>query len=149
MVTTTILPSLVRSRRRRQAGATPRDRRGAALVELAVCLPLLMFLVLGSIDCCTMIFLKHSLSIAAYEGARVALRPEGTTAAVAARVNSVLSERAVLGGTITTNPTSVETSLAGAPLAVTVSAACDANAIMPSWFFGGKSITATVTMNKE
>ncbi|MGD9632583.1 MAG: TadE/TadG family type IV pilus assembly protein, partial [Pirellulales bacterium] len=46
------------------------DRRGAAAAELALCLPLIVFLLLASLEACSMIFLDHSLTIASYEGVR-------------------------------------------------------------------------------
>ena len=46
------------------------ERGGIAVVELALYLPLLLMLVMGSIDCCAMIYLDHSCCIAGYEGVR-------------------------------------------------------------------------------
>jgi hypothetical protein len=37
----------------------------------------------------------------------------------------------------------------GTPIAITVSAPCDANAIVAPWFFGGKTLSVTTTMVKE
>ncbi|MGC6442578.1 MAG: TadE/TadG family type IV pilus assembly protein [Rubripirellula sp.] len=48
----------------------PRLRRGTATVELAIITPLLMLLTLGTLDICSMIFLKEAATLAAYEGAR-------------------------------------------------------------------------------
>ena len=50
-----------------------RRRHGAAATEFAVCLPVLMLLLLGMLEACTMIFLKQSLAVAAYEGGHTAL----------------------------------------------------------------------------
>ena len=52
-------------------------RRGVAASELAVCLPVIVLLVLAMIEACTMIFLKQSLTVAAYEGVRTAIEPNG------------------------------------------------------------------------
>ena len=43
------------------------------MVEFAVCLPMLMVLMLGSIEATSAIFLKQSLVAAAYEGVREAV----------------------------------------------------------------------------
>ena len=54
-----------------------RHRDGVAATELAVCLPPLLLLVVASIEFANMIFLNHSLSIAAYESARHAVAKTG------------------------------------------------------------------------
>ena len=53
-----------------------RDRGGAAVVELAVVLPVFVVILLGTIETCKMIFIQQSLEIAAYEAVRVAIVPE-------------------------------------------------------------------------
>ncbi len=45
-----------------------RRRRGVAATEFAVCLPIIVLLVLGTIEACSLIFLKQTLAIA--EGAQ-------------------------------------------------------------------------------
>ena len=45
------------------------------MVELAICLPVLILLLFGTIEACAIIYLNQSLKIAAYEGARVSLIP--------------------------------------------------------------------------
>lgn|GEM_PF-2733391 len=56
-----------------------RHRSGLAATEFAVCLPILLAIVIGTIEACSMVYLKQSLSVAAYEGARAALRAGGST----------------------------------------------------------------------
>ena len=54
-------------------------RRGVAAAELAVCLPTVALLVFAAIEGANMVYLSHSLTVAAYEGARVAIRPHSTS----------------------------------------------------------------------
>lgn len=84
-------PVAVRSRRCRGS----RWRRGTAAVETAVTLPLLILLVFGSMELANGIFLNQALSLAAYEGAREACRPGGTSVTASARVSEVLSARGI------------------------------------------------------
>ena len=60
-----------------------------------------MLLVVGTIEACSMIFLKQSLAVAAYEGARTAIIPGATKAQVEAACNQILADRKVDGGTVT------------------------------------------------
>ena len=45
---------------------TKRRRRGAALIEFAVTLPLLVLILFATIEACSMVYLQQSLKIAAY-----------------------------------------------------------------------------------
>ncbi len=131
--------------RHRHAGA----RRAAAAAELAICLPLLVMLVLASIEACTMIFLDHGLTIASYEGVRVAINFDGNNTDVLARCDEIINQRSIDGANVTINPADVSVVPRGQPIAVTVSAPCDSNAIIPPWFYGGRTLSVTTTMVKE
>jgi Flp pilus assembly protein TadG len=125
------------------------SRRGAAAAELAICLPLIVMLVLASIEACSMIFLDHSLTIASYEGVRVAINFDGTNADVLERCNEIIDERDVADANIAINPANVASVARGQPIAITVSAPCNSNTIIPPWFYGGRTLSVTTTMVKE
>jgi Flp pilus assembly protein TadG len=124
-------------------------RRGAAAVELAICLPLLVLLVMASIEACTMIFLDHSLTIASYEGVRAGINYDGTNADVLSRANAIINSREIQGATVTINPPDVANAQRGETIAVTVSAPCNLNMVIPPWFYDGRTLRATMTMVKE
>ncbi len=129
---------------------TGNERRGgAAVVELAVCLPVFMLIVLASMEACSMVFLRQAITAAAYEGARTGARHSGTTADTRTRCTQILTVRNVRGTQITLNPATIETLARGTPFRVTVTARCDANAIGPAPFFRGRTLSASVTMAKE
>jgi TadE-like protein len=124
-------------------------RRAAAAAELAICLPLIVMLLLASIEACSMIFLDHSLTIASYEGVRVAINFDGNNADVLARCNQIIDDREVEDATVTLDPSNVANVPRGEPIAITVTAPCDANMIIPAWFYGGRTLSSTTTMVKE
>ena len=70
-------------------------RSGAAVVELAVCLPIIFVIVFASMEACNMIALKQIITESAYDGALVALKPNAVEADVIARINTVLAARNV------------------------------------------------------
>ncbi len=73
-------PPIAKTAAMRYRPARPRPRRqGVAAAEFAVCLPMLVLALLGMLDCCSMIFLKQSLAVAAYEGAHTALQVAATS----------------------------------------------------------------------
>ncbi len=124
-------------------------RRGAAVAELAVCLPTIMLLVFGAIECCNMIFLDHALHVSAYEGARVAVHKDATNSAVSSKSNYLLSVRRIQQATVQTEPENVAVVPRGQRITVSVSAPCNANSISPPWLYGQRTIHARCIMVKE
>lgn len=122
-------------------------RKGAATVEAAVCLPLLIVLVFGSVESANAIFLKQSLTIASYEAAKIASGPRGTIQAAEARCAEVLAVRDVDDFTITFSPNNLnEDTPQGQRITVTVSVAADSASLGPLWIFEGKTLTKTAVM---
>lgn len=103
-----------------------RRRQGAAVVEFAVCLPLLMLIVLGAIEATHGIFLKQALSAAAYEGMRVAIEPRSKQADAIQQAQAILDARLVKGSKITFD-TNIDTAPRGQKVAVEVSAPISMN----------------------
>ncbi len=129
--------------RRRQ-----RDRSAVAIVELAVCLPAIVLLVLGSIEACTMVFVKQSLHISAYEGVRTAIQSDATNNDVTDRANEILDERGVTSGTVKLTPRRIQGLDPGTPVTVRISAPTLENTVMRLRFFSG-DLESEVTMAKE
>lgn len=124
-------------------------RRGGAVAEMVVCLPLMVMLVFASIEACGMIFLRQALSSAAYEGVRVGVRESATNQDVTDRCNEVLNGRQVNGGTVTIDVDDVADVDSGDPITITITAPCNTNSSIAGWFFGGRTITTSASMVKE
>lgn len=125
------------------------SRKGVAAAELAVCLPVIVLIVLSTIEACTMVFLKQSLSIAAYEGARAALAQNATNSTVQNVANQVLTQRRVNGGTVTISPGNLIAVAPGEYMTITCSAPASRNSIIPIRFYRGRTLTGSATMMKE
>lgn len=128
---------------------TKRNRSGAAIIELAVCLPTILLLVLGSIECCSMIFLQQSLTVCSYEGSRQAIKFNATNNDVLTSCNDMLKNRRINGGTVTLVPDDVSRAPRGSSITVQVTAPCAVNSVLPYWFFGGRNLVAKCAMVKE
>lgn len=135
--------------RSRHRTAGQRDRRALAATELAVCLPVIVLIVLAGIEACSAIFLKHSLTVAAYEGARVALEQNATTASVKAKCTEILDDRHVKDSAVTVKPASVENLNPGEYVDITITAPCTTNSVVPVTFYRGRSMSATASMMIE
>ena len=125
------------------------SRSGAAMVEFALTLPLLLTIVLGTMETCSMLHLKQTLHIAAYEAARVSLVPKTTTAQVSYSAQAILTDRKVQGSSIAISPSSFSTAAIGSYITVTVTASSNSNFGVPLLFFKDKTITGTCSMMKE
>lgn len=104
-------------------------QRGTATVELAVCLPLLTLLVFGSIQACDLIYLKHGIVTAAYEGSLELSRPGVSTSTVTGRINQTLGLRNVSGASVSLEPAGIELADAqpGTPVTIVISAPVSGN----------------------
>ncbi len=121
-----------------------RDQRGAAAVELAIVLPILILLVFGIIQWSIYFNRLQGLQAAAREGARVAALPQTTQSDVNAKVTSALA--GVLPTTqspvVTVNPGSgnpCDLRASGSRVTVTVKANTDLD--IPLW--GSQTVTLT------
>jgi Flp pilus assembly protein TadG len=130
------------------AGAQAK-RRGVAAAELAVCLPIVVLLVLATIEACTMVFLKQSLTVASYEGVRTALVKGATSQDVQTACKQILTDRNVDGAIVTVSPANIPALNPGDLVDVTVTAPCGPNSVLPIMFYQGKSLTTTASMMIE
>jgi Flp pilus assembly protein TadG len=128
----------------------PRRRgRGVAAAELAVCLPVVVLLVVATIEACSAVFLKQSLTVTAYEGVRTALLEGATTGNVQATCNQILTDRKIEGATVTVSPSDIASLKVGDFVNVTVSAPCSENSVVPTTFYSGRTLSATASMMME
>jgi Flp pilus assembly protein TadG len=134
---------------RTSTGNSRRLSRGVAATELAVCLPVVVLLVVATIEACSMVFLKQSLSVAAYEGVRTAITSGATVAEVQSTCKQILSDRHVAGATVTVNPANIGAALPGSYVDVTVTAPCAGNSVVPLQFYRGKTLSTTASMMVE
>ncbi len=100
-------PTFIRSNFARRSSRKAGDvhpRVGAAVVELAVLIPVLFTVAFGTLEVCNRMYLRQTASVAAYEGARLAARRTITQAQVESRCLDLLNGRRVVGGTVTITP---------------------------------------------
>lgn len=81
------------NKRSRLAGR--RARRGGAAVEAAICFPVIIILMMGTLEICAGIFLKESLTLCAYEGVRAGIHRRSSAEDVMERVLEMLEDRQI------------------------------------------------------
>jgi Flp pilus assembly protein TadG len=129
-----------------------RPRRGAASVEFALVLPALIALTIGTMDVCSMLFLKETVVLAAYEGARSGVGRGKTDQDAIDRVIEFLDERDVryeFNDVVTIDAPGFDEAETLENVTVNVSVPAQGNLLIPSQMFGEMTVTARVTMRKE
>jgi len=135
--------------RRMNRRRTNSQRKGAAVVEFAVCLPVILLIVLGSIEASSMLFLRQALVQSAYEGAKVAVRPGNTTEQAVNAATQVANGRSLENFTIQIDPQNTDDLAAGEIITVSVFAPGDENSLFPFGPFLNRTVSASATMVKE
>ncbi|MFY8199332.1 MAG: TadE/TadG family type IV pilus assembly protein [Pirellula staleyi] len=130
-------------------GHLRRNKRGAAVVEFAIVLPVFVLILMGSIETCSMIFLQQTLEMAAYEGARVAIEPKTTFLNVESAAKQILKPRRIRNSSISVIPSDFQSAPYGTFLRVSVSVPCSSNSVIASRFYSSRTLTANVEMMKE
>ena len=127
----------------------PRRRRGAAAVETAVCLPMLLLIVFGAIEACTIIFLQQALQATAYESARVAATPANDVQAARDAGLNILAQRNVQSGSIQVTSSDMPGFTDTELVTATVTAPVAPNRVFPAWALNVAQLSAECTMVKE
>jgi Flp pilus assembly protein TadG len=76
-------------------------RKGLAVVELAIIVPVLVFLTIGMIEVARGLMVKETLSNAARKGCRTGILPTGTTNSISADINQVLTDNNIASSNAT------------------------------------------------
>lgn len=125
------------------------NRKGAAVVEFAVCLPLIVLIMLGSIEAANMLFLRQALVQASYEGAKAAVKADSDNASVTLIATQVADGRRLEGFTVETIPADVSTVAQGELIRVRTSAPVDSNSFISGSVIRLVNLDAEAVMVKE
>lgn len=123
------------------------DRRGALTVEMAIVLPVFFLFLFASIEFGRMNMIRHTAENAAYEAARSAIVPGGTSEAAEEIGKDIMKAIGCVNTVVTTVPEVIENSTA--EVEVFVSVPCDDNAYFAPSFFGGRNITGRSKLRRE
>lgn len=130
---------------------------GTAVVELAIVLPILFTIVLGSIELCNMVAMKQVVAEAAYGGALEAMKPGTEESDVLSHINTELAARNFQSHVVYVkrgdgrNPGQSQFRKAkrGDEIVVVVTGQVNINAIGPLLFTRGKEVTGRAVTIKQ
>ncbi len=126
-----------------------RNDDGAAAVEMAVCLPLLVAIIVSGLEAAHFLHLKQTLTLAAYESAATAGTTGRTEADAIASGSLVLASRETADATITISPAITSSTAPGTMITVTASAPAASNSAGFSTFTAGITVRSSVTVTRN
>lgn len=124
-------------------------RKGAAAVEFAIVLPLILLLFFTMVEFCSAILTQSKIHNIARESARHAITPSASNSSVEAVADKALQAANINSGSVTGLPVDIQTVDSGTVISVTVVAPSDENSIGLLGFFRNFDFNATVAMRKE
>lgn len=125
-------------------------RQGAALVEFALVLPVIIMLFMGSLEIGRAVMVRHVLEETARAGCRVAVFENGTKQDVLDIVTAAMSAAKIDNYTVTMNPDPPQNLEAFEPVTVTVSVPYAYVSWLPSSnYMSGKTLTGLCVMPAE
>jgi Flp pilus assembly protein TadG len=124
-----------------------RQRRGATLVEFAICLPVLLVMVLGSVELCRLNMLRHGATQAAYEAARRGMVPGATAAQVRTTASDLLNALMVSGYTVDISPSTISQTTPQVTVTITVPLA--QNSWVAPYFCTASTMVRSFTIVRE
>ncbi len=125
-------------------------RRGAALVEFAILVPVFVLVVMGIVEYGQFLYAKQAVTLAAREACRIAVLPGTTKEQAIGRAYNVLSEAGISSFQITFDPDPPTSASDGDPITVTVLVDFDQISWLGSpMYLDGVEIRATAVMRRE
>jgi Flp pilus assembly protein TadG len=132
---------------RPRAKTSSGNRAGAAIVELALTLPIILFLLTCLLEFSRALMLKQTVDSAAYEGARAAVVVGSTPQAARDSVDALMKATRLKQWVTDIDPLVFDNQTSTVSVRVAVSVA-DNSWITP-FFFQGRIISSTVTLLTE
>ncbi len=122
-------------------------RRGTAVVQMALVLPILVTFIFASIEFARLNIIRHVAANASYEGCRHVIVPGGTAAEAQTTANQIMSAIGVSNVTVTVTPNPIlETT---GTISVKVDVPAKGNLWFVPVFSAGKTISAETTLLAE
>jgi Flp pilus assembly protein TadG len=148
------IPNAMEVKLEKHCRSCRRNRKGAAVVEMAVVAPVFFLLVFGMIEFGRAIMVEQILTNAAREGARLAVLDSATPVhdTIITKVDTYLRNSGITGATVTVSPNEPTDSSVknGDPIKVTVTIPFTTVSWTPSpWFLGSQTLKATSVMRRE
>ncbi|TWT49741.1 TadE-like protein [Rubripirellula amarantea] len=126
----------------------PHHRTGAAAVEFAMAMLVLVVTVFGGIEITRVAMLRHSIDHAAYVASRAAIVPGASSAEVIDSAHAHLSKLGIVNGDVTVNPAVIGEDTSEVQVIVTIPVA-DNSFVLPRYVTGNLSGQSTLMTERS
>ncbi len=130
-----------------RTGHKHRARRGVLTVEMAICIPIVFLILLGTLEFSRMNMLRNSIDNAAYEGARRGVVPGATASDCINAAVSVLTAVGARSASVSVAPPLIDDNTT--QVTVTISVPLSSNSWGPARFLGGATLRSVSTKSRE
>jgi len=125
-------------------------RHGAATVEFALIVPVMLTFTFGLIEMSRISMVKEGVIQASREGARVGVRPTADIDDVNQRINEELAILGITGANVQITPTVLDQAMPGDDIRVRITIPIGEISYVPGFFkFDGLDIIAETVMRRE
>jgi Flp pilus assembly protein TadG len=131
----------------RRRGRRRKDRRGAVLVEFALCAPILFFFFFTAFEFSRVNMIRQSIENAAYEGSRRGIVPGATADDCKAAARVVLNSISARVATVNVTPTVIQPDTE--EVTVSIDVPINENSWVAPFFFEGMTVSTSMTMRRE
>ena len=112
-------------------------------------LPLIFLVILGTVEICNSIFMKQSLSLMAFEGARVAIIPSASLTDVEQQIQEMAAARNIALASISVSPSDFQLQPSGAVIEVEVVSAAEQPGRTGLFTSGEASVSVFIMKEQE
>ncbi|EMI21481.1 TadE-like protein [Rhodopirellula maiorica SM1] len=123
-----------------------RQRRGAALVEFAIVVPILFLFFFAAFEFCRAAMIRHTADNAVYEAARTGMLPGATADETEAKARGILNSLGLNNVRVQVTPNSIRRDTR--EVTVRVEVPMEGNSFVPVKYVQGE-ITRELTMRRE
>lgn len=124
-----------------------RNRRGAVLVEFALCAPILFFFFFTAFEFSRVNMIRQSIENAAYEGSRRGIVPGATAADCKNAARVVLNSISARAATVTVSPPVIGPNTD--QVTVRIDVPINENSWVAPFFFKDMTVSTAMTMKRE
>lgn len=136
-----------KNNRRKVFSVKRNQRKGAAAVEFAMTVPILILFLFATFELGRGNMMLNTTEAAAYEAARVGIIPGSTAAEAEESARQILVTAGVNNASVAITPNDL--SVDSESVSVTVTVGYEENSILPPGFLGGASFVRTCVLNRE
>jgi Flp pilus assembly protein TadG len=134
-------------RTRSHTNGPRRVRRGAVVVEFALCAPLLFMFFFAALEFGRVNMIRQSIENAVYEGCRRGIVPGATAENCRAAAQAVLNTVSVNAATVTVTPSVITDDTPEVTVAISVP--INSNSWVAPFFFRDRTLSNSMTLRRE